>query len=200
MEARQESPPEGNYIPETREAFEKITKAREGRLYFSINPEDVTDLIYNVLEREKGKVIDIVLCIDTTNSMKKYIDPLRARLVSVLQELVNDFPSFRIGMVLYRDYNEAYLTRRIPFTSDFTRFQRDLNAIRVGGGGDIPEAVYEALHDGAIGFTWEAESRIMILIGDGPPHPRPRGRITWETTEAAAEDRNITIHAIILPQ
>jgi Mg-chelatase subunit ChlD len=114
--------------------------------------------------------------------------------------MLSGFPSFRIGMVLYKDYYDEYLTRVVPFTSDFAKFQRDLNAIRVRGGGDIPEAVYEALYDGATRFTWEADARIMLLIGDAPPHPRPRGRITKAMTDSAVEDRNIKVHAMLLPE
>ncbi|MDR2964527.1 MAG: hypothetical protein LBU88_02000 [Treponema sp.] len=201
LEAKQEplpGPSTGNYIPEAVAAFTDI--AKNGELIFSRGPDDVINHIRRVLLNEKGKSLDIVICLDTTNSMKKYIDPVRNELIPVLEELLGGFSSFRIGMVLFKDYYDEYLTRVIPFTTDFTRFQRDLNAIRVRGGGDIPEAVYEALYDGAVRFTWEAESRIIILIGDAPPHPRPRGRITKEMAENAANERNIQVNAMILPQ
>ena len=203
LEARQEplpGPPEGTYMREAVEAFTEIARTGGGDLIYSRTPDDVTDLIRTILQRERGKAIDIVICLDTTNSMRKYIDLLRTKLISMLNELLGSFSSFNIGMVLYKDYYDEYLTRIVPFTTDFARFQRDLNAIRVGGGGDIPEAVYEALYDGATRFSWEAESRIMILIGDAPPHPRPRGKITGEMAKNAAEERDIKVHAILLPQ
>jgi len=103
-------------------------------------------------------------------------------------------------MVLFKDYYEAYLTKIIPFTNNFTRFKDDLNAIRVSGGGDIPEAVYEALNDGAVKFQWAAEARIIILVGDAPPHPKPRGKITKEMAFNAAAERKIKIFAMMLPQ
>jgi hypothetical protein len=203
LEARQEAqpgPPVGTYLPEAVSSFTEIAKAGGGEFIYSSGPDDVVNLIRSILEKERGKNIDIVICLDTTNSMKKYIDPVRASLIPMLNEMLSGFPSFRIGMVLFKDYYEEYLTRVIPFTSDFERFQRDLNAIRVGGGGDIPEAVYEALHEGAVRFQWEAESRIMILIGDAPPHPRPRGRITGAMAKNAAAERNIKVHAMLMPQ
>jgi len=193
-------PPLGIYFPETLEAFAEIARSGSGDLILSRDPDDVVDLIQSALNRETGKTLDLVICLDTTNSMRKYIDALRARLIPMLHDILDDFESFRIGMVLFKDYYDAYLTRVMPFTSDFSRFQRDLNAIAVSGGGDIPEAVYEALYDGATRFTWEAEARIMILIGDAPPHPRPRGRITKEMTDNAINERQITVHAMILPQ
>jgi hypothetical protein len=203
LEAKQEPPvnkKEGEYIPETLSAFTDIAKTSGGSLIYCNDPDEVVDLIQNLLNKETGKKVDIVLCLDTTLSMKKYIDPLRAKLVPVLDQLINKFSSFRIGMVLFKDYYDIYLTKIVPFTSDFKRFQRDLNDIRVQGGGDIPEAVYEALYDGATKFSWEAESKIMILIGDAPPHPKPRGKITKEMQEKAAKDKNIKVSAILLPQ
>jgi len=203
LEAKQEpppGPPQGNYLRETLDKFTEIAKSGGGDLIYSKGPDDVVDLIRGVLEKEKGKALDIVLCLDTTNSMKKFIDPVRAKLIPMLEEMLSGFPSFRIGMLLFKDYNDVYLTRVVPFTSDFAKFQRDLNAIRVSGGGDIPEAVYEALNDGALKFQWESESRVMILVGDAPPHPKPRGKITKEIADKAASDKNIKVHAMLLPQ
>ncbi|MDR0486735.1 MAG: VWA domain-containing protein, partial [Treponema sp.] len=191
------NPPTGTYARETLETFREIAKS--GELIYS-NGTDVTEKIRAALEKERGKNVDIVLCLDTTGSMKKSIDLLRPRLVSVLKELTSTFSSFRIGMVLYKDYYETYVTKNIPFTADFAAFQRELNAIRVNGGGDIPEAVHEALYAGATGFPWAAESRVMILIGDAPPHPKPRGTITKDMVDKAVEEKGLKVSAIILPQ
>ena len=202
LEASQEPPPDppsNRYMSEALAAFTEIAKSGSGDLVMVKDPDDVVEQIRELLRKERGKDLDIVICLDTTNSMRKYIDPLRAKLIPMLQEELSGFPSFRIGMVQFKDYNELYLTRTVPFTSDFARFQRDLNAIRVGGGGDIPEAVYEALYDGAIKFNWQASARIIILIGDAPPHPRPRGRITKVMVDEAVKERGLTVHAMILP-
>jgi len=203
LEAKQEpksGPPEGTYIKETLDTFSEIAKTGGGDLIYAKTPDEVVDLIRTALEKERGKTIDIVICLDTTNSMKKIIDPLRLKLIPMLDRLLGGFSSFRIGMVLFKDYNDVYLTRIVPFTANFARFQRDLNGIRATGGGDIPEAVYEALHDGAVKFQWEAESRVMILIGDAPPHPKPRGKITRDMAYKEAAGRNIKVHAMMLPQ
>jgi Mg-chelatase subunit ChlD len=191
------APTGGAYIPETISAFTAI--GGENTL-FSRGPADLVDRIGSVLENERGRNVDIVICLDTTGSMRPHIDAIRGQLIPMLNRIISEFASFRIGMVLYKDYNQEYLTRVIPFTSDFNAFQRSLNAVRVGGGGDIPEAVYEALYDGATKLPWAAESRIMILIGDAPPHPRPRGRITSQMVDMETEQREIKVHAIIIPE
>jgi hypothetical protein len=190
-------PPEGNYMKDTVETFTEIAT---GDLIYATGPADLVDRIRDELVKETGKAVDIVLCLDTTGSMRDDIAAIRLRLIPMLRDITASFASFRIGMVLYKDYLDEYLTKLIPFTGDFSLFQRNLNAIVARGGRDIPEAVYEALYDGAVKFPWEAESKIMILIGDAPPHPRPQGKITKEMVDKAVEEQGIKVHAIILPQ
>ncbi|MDR2048226.1 MAG: VWA domain-containing protein [Treponema sp.] len=190
-------PPEGNYMKETVAAFTEI--AKDGGLAYSTGPADLVDKIEEALLPETGKSLDLVLCLDTTGSMKNDIDAIRKALIPMLQKRLSAFSGFRIGMVLYKDYFDEYLTRTIAFTGDFSRFQTALNGIQPRGGRDIPEAVYEALYTGT-GFPWEAESRLIILIGDAPPHLRNRGDVSKETVENAAKEKGIKVHAIILPQ
>jgi hypothetical protein len=189
-------PPEGNYMKETVEAFTEI--ARDGELVYSTGPADLVDKIREILPKD-GKSLDLVLCLDTTGSMKDDIDAIRKALVPMLREKLSGFSGFRLGMVLYKDYFDEYLTRKIAFTDDFSRFQTVLNGIQPRGGRDIPEAVYEALFAGT-DFPWEAESRLIILIGDAPPHLRRRGDVSREMVEQAAVEKELKIHAIILPQ
>jgi Mg-chelatase subunit ChlD len=195
-----EGRPEDNYMEAAVDAFSEIARTAGGDLVYSTGPEDLVDRIRELLNKERGKAVDIVLCLDTTSSMKDDIDEVRRALIPMLDEMIAEFAAFRIGMVLYKDYYDEYLNRVIPFTSDFSLFQQTLNGIRVGGGRDIPEAVYEALYEGAVQFPWQAESRIMILIGDAPPHPRQRGKISQETARREAAGRGIKVNAVILPQ
>jgi hypothetical protein len=184
------------YLSETEIAFTEIAGEKT---VSAKDPSDTIERIRDILIKENGKDVDIVICLDATGSMRPYIDMIRTRLITILQEIIPTFDSFRIGMVLYKDYNDEYLTKIIPFTTDLSTFQRNLNAIRVGGGGDIPEAVYEALHAGATRFSWAAESRLMILIGDAPPHPKPRGKKNKKITDDEISQRGIEVHAIIIP-
>jgi len=196
----QEPPPAaatGTYMKETVAAFTGI--AGKNTVYSS-GTSDLVKQIGDILKKEKGEELDIVICLDTTGSMRPHIDSVRLQLTQALREIIAETPSFRIGMVLFKDYREEYLNRIVPFTADFDVFQKNLNAIKIGGGGDIPEAVYEALYAGAVNLPWAAESKIMILIGDAPPHPRPRGTISRQMTEDELAKRGIKMYAIILPQ
>ena len=153
----------------------------------------------DIFSQERGSEVDITVVLDVTGSMRPYFDAIRTGLIPMLQEIVAGFDSYRIGLVFYKDYFDDFLNKVFPFTADFAEIQRNVNDVGVGGGGDIPEAVYEALYAGATRLSWAAERRIMILIGDAPPHPRPRRNITRQMVERETVRRGIEIHAIMLP-
>ncbi|GHT70167.1 hypothetical protein FACS1894110_21140 [Spirochaetia bacterium] len=195
-----EGPPEGNYMKDTVDAFRDIVQNGRGDLVYSTGPADLVEKIEDILDKQSGNSLEVVFCLDTTSSMKDDIDRIRETLSPVLAKRVNQFQSLQVGMVLYKDYFDEYLTRVIPFTRDLNQFQRNLDGIKVGGGRDIPEAVYEALYEGAVSFPWEADDRLLVLIGDAPPHPRQRGKVSKEMVDQATAEKNLEVTAIILPQ
>ncbi|MCP4163360.1 MAG: hypothetical protein GY760_25145, partial [Deltaproteobacteria bacterium] len=112
---------------------------------------------------------------------------------------IASFEQFRIGIVLYRDYKEEYLTKIFAFESDLDVVQGRLNRIKVAGGRDLPEAVYEGLYEAVSSFDWSASSRLIIQVGDALPHEDPKGSITKEMVFSKAQNSNISIFPILLP-
>jgi len=193
--------PAKEQMEKAEESFVDIARKANGDFIYASDPQDLIDIIQSLLKREAGKSLDVVICLDTTGSMGKYIDSVRKMLVPMMSKTLSAFTDWRIGMVLYRDYPpDAYITKIVPFTKDFSLFQRYLNSIVTWGGGDIPEAVYEALYDGADKFPWAAESRLLILVGDAPPHPRPKGEITQEMALEKVAGKGLKLSSILLPQ
>jgi len=196
MQAPAEMPP-GFYAQNAVDSFREIARQGRGNFIFS-TPDDLVEDIHSILENIRGNA-DIVILLDTTASMQMEIRALRTSLIPMLRDITQSFNEWRIGLVSFKDYGYDYVNRTFPFTNDFNVLQRTLNTLIARGGGDIPEAVYEAIYEGAVSFPWEAENRIMILIGDAPPHPRQRGRVSREMAENAVSERNIRLSAIILP-
>jgi hypothetical protein len=153
-----------------------------------------------LIEAAPNESLDLVVCLDTTESMKPYIDDLKANLGSILRKRVSGFASFRIGIVLFKDYwPDDYITRKYPFTSDIAAFEKTLKGVWVEGGKDIPEAEHEALDSAAVEFDWKADRRQVILVTDAPPHPEARGKILFGDVVAAFAERRIEADAIIEP-
>jgi hypothetical protein len=195
-------PPAGNYMKDTRTAFQGIAKDGGGRLRWSKGPGDTANVIKTVLTETGGggQSLDLVICLDTTASMVDDLGAIKTELVKTLKYIQSIYSSCRVGMVLFRDYGDLYLTRDIPLSSDLASLQRQINGASAGGGSDIPEAVYEALYDAGAKLDWKAQKRVIILIGDAPPHPLPRGKITRDMAMNACRNAGAVIEPIILPQ
>jgi hypothetical protein len=162
--------------------------------------DSTSSKIISLMEPGPGKSLDLVVCLDTTQSMTPYIVDIKKNLGPILRERVKGYARFRIGIVLFRDYwPDEFLTRKYPFSSDIAVFERILKAVVVAGGRDIPEAHREALYTAATEFDWSADMRQIILVTDAPPHPLPRGKILFADVVREIERRNIVADAIIEP-
>ena len=199
QQAPRSGPAAENYMPDTLVSYRDIAAETDGVPLLSRGPDDTVPLIRELLPDE-GETLDLVVALDTTQSMHDDMPILQRELTSALQEELAAYRQVRVGFMFYRDYYEEYLVRGSGFLDSYQAVQATLDRVRIAGGRDLPEAIYEALWAGIKGFEWRSPNRMIILIGDAPPHPRPRGSVTREQVYAAAADEGITIHTIILPQ
>ena len=199
-EKEQKPEPEGEYNPETVATFKRIAKEGGGTSVISPGKDDLIPTIGELIDEAEGEALDLVLALDTTLSMKDEFPHLRKELVPLVREHTRRFARLRVGLLLYRDYFEQYLVKTYRFAEDLDTIQANIDRARVHGGREIPEAVFEALYAGIESYPWQADARLLILIGDAPPHPKPRGKITEEMVYSKASGLAIVIHTIILPQ
>ena len=196
-----------DYNPVASEKFKEMSND----IIYSKGPETIIDDIRGLLEKIDNKDnLDLVFAIDATGSMKNDIDKLKTDMQPLLSELFGDTPGTRVGLLFYRDYGDTFKymdlpVKVFPFTSNFTSFSKNLNSVRIYGkeGGDIPEAVYEAMYASCEFYSWRnTAQKKIILIGDAEPHPTPRGsgRYSKEFVMGIAESRKIKIHSILLPK
>lgn len=194
------------YNPEAGEKFSEISDF----LIYSKGPETIVDDIMESINAIfPKKSADIVFAIDATGSMKDDIEKLREEWIPKLIKGLSEFDDVRLGLLLYRDYGDNFKYKGIPvkffdFTEDTNIFIKNLNSFEIKGreGGDIPEAVYEALYGSLEFYGWrDNASRKIILIGDAQPHPTPRGtkKYTKELVQKLAAEKSIAIDAIITP-
>ena len=195
------------YNPVASEKFKEIT---DDEMIYSKGPETIVEDILGIIDGfDKTKPLDFVLAIDATGSMKDDIDELKARLKPALRKLFGESHDARFGLLFYRDYGDTYKYMGLPvklfvFTQSYNNFQQNLDSIYIRGteGGDVPEAVYEALYASCAFYTWRPEAdRHVILIGDAEPHPFPRGsgKYSKEYVMGVAKVKGIKTHAILLP-
>lgn len=191
-------PPENIYMDEAVKNFSEIASLGGGEVVYS-GDENLVEDIGKIIDLFDGPTIDLVFAIDTTESMRNDIDMLRSRFPAMIAENIEKYEKARLGLLYYKDYNEEYLTKPHPFTEDPAVVKAMLNSARVWGGKDRPEAVYEALYDCVTWYEWEADDRVVILIGDAPAHPKQRGKISRDMVFEEAGAKDVTIYTIILP-
>ncbi|MEI6309212.1 MAG: S-layer homology domain-containing protein [bacterium] len=124
--------------------------------------------------------IDLVFCIDTTGSMDDDIQQVKDQAAMIINTLASMTSDFRIGLVGYRDIGsypaDDPIFQDFPFTNDVQAITANINALTADGGGDDPEAVYEALmramDNVTLGQWRNGAGKIIILMGDAEPHEK----------------------------
>jgi len=110
--------------------------------------------------------LDVAFCLDHTGSMGAVITEAKARvelLTSLVGHVVADT---RWGLVTYDDR----VGMELPLASSANRLRELLNGVVAKGGDDVPEGVDKAL-EAAAKFSWRKKAgKVVIIIGDAPPH------------------------------
>lgn len=190
--------------------FSEIANASGGIISYSQENENLAqDLLKSLDKLKDEEKIDVVFVIDSTGSMKDDLEILKTQWIPSFTKQIETFPDYRIALLFYRDYNDSYIYKGLPvkyfaFTNQISKFIKYINSVSIKGneGGDVPEAVYEALYAALEFYDWrEDASKKIILLGDAEPHPYPRGskKITQETVTKIANQKNIKLDCIIVP-
>lgn len=197
-----------DYNSAAAEKFGELAEDGSGILYYS-NLEKLADDLVNSVAKISAKKADVVFAIDTTGSMKNDMEILRKEWIPKFAEQLKKFDDLRVGLLFYRDFNDSYNYKGLPvkyfaFTKDIARFEKDLNSAVIHGneGGDIPEAVYEAIFASINFYDWRKDAfKKIILVGDAEPHAKPKGpkKITQEKVMAQAKEKEIVLDCIIVP-
>ena len=197
-----------NYIHEAVSSFNELTGCSGGKLVYAPTSSDIIPFVRRLVGGhpfevdQKSTELDLMFVLDVTESMKSYIEAVKLDMLSFLDDMQKSFKAVRVGLILYKDYADDFVVKEASvFTRDFKKFSNILQDVKVGGGGDIPEAVYEGVFLG-LRQSWRVNKpmvvRKLILIGDAPPHNKTRGKVKKEYVEKMAQDKKIEINTILL--
>lgn len=116
------------------------------------------------------KSLDVVFAVDTTGSMGEVIVWLQRNVIKMMRALAIISREPRIGLVFYRDRGDTYVVKPIPLTGNAGKLAKALEGAKAHGGGDVPEAVYDALATAVGKMKWVSGNKVIIVAGDAPPH------------------------------
>lgn len=118
--------------------------------------------------------VEACFVLDTTGSMSSAIAAAREKVWFIATRIVDapQRPDVRLCLMAFRDRGDDYVTRLSPLTDEIDVIYETLQGLDANGGGDMPEAVYQALMETVRNAGWSDDPgilRVIFLIGDAPP-------------------------------
>ena len=185
--------------------FSEIASLSGGFVGFSPTAElfsNTVDVVLESILERAGAQTDVAIVLDTTGSMGDDIGNVQdnmGRLIERLQERADEI-GLRLSLILYKDTAESYVTREaLDFTSDLDSVDSVIQSVTVGGGGDNPEAVNDALLTALNDLSWRSgANRSVVLIGDAPGHSRSYAG-NFSTEDVVSQYRDAGLGIIVYP-
>jgi hypothetical protein len=144
------------------------------------------------------ETLDVGLLVDTTGSMGDEIQYLKTEFLALSSRIKALHPDAaqRWSLVVYRDLDDAYVTRTFDFGSDPAVYQATLAAQQSGGGGDFPEAPEKGLAV-ATELGWRLDDgsvRLLFWVADAPHHAENAAAMA--NAIRAAQEKRIHVYPV----
>lgn len=153
--------------------------------------------LVDYLSALRQRDLDVVIAMDSTASMLPMISEARAGTDALIQFMCDLSRTMRFGFVAYRDHDNPPVCEVQPLTDDIASVRNFLFRVRITGGADLPEAVYDGLEECTKMRFRETATRQVILVGDAPPHRNDSARLL-KLLESYDEE-GVTVHAAHVP-
>ncbi|MFB0561410.1 MAG: VWA domain-containing protein [Candidatus Lokiarchaeia archaeon] len=162
-----------------------------------------TELAKELQEKiDSLSMLELVIVTDSTGSMGGALEAIKTKIAELLYQLSEKIPGVRVGALTYRDHcdeNSSYLLSAHPFTDEHKELISFIKQWTSKGGGDIPEAVEDALNYLDKGYDWELAKRVVIIIGDAPPHTSKEcpKNLDWKEETKKLADKEVKVYTVL---
>jgi hypothetical protein len=198
----------GVFDVEALDYLKKLSIRTGGFVTFSPRPNsfaESVDAVLDIILKDRGTAgNDVVLIIDTTNSMTNDIQNLKEKKDEILQKLKDksNHPDLKLSLIAYRDKNNSYMAKIVrDFTTSARSFGGAIDELNAGEGNkDIPEAILDALDLADTKLSWRADTnKSVILASDAPGFPVSYSNQTVEQILERYSQKNhqIAIYSIL---
>lgn len=125
-----------------------------------------------------GTKSDIVFVFDDTGSMGDQIDGMKAEVTDLVSEIETAGIDSRYGLVTFKDD----VSVELELTDDASALKDEVDTLFASGGGDLPEANFDAIQR-ALEFDFRSDAqKVVIDITDAVSHYRGDGSGVSEYT------------------
>lgn len=146
------------------------------------------------------KAIDLVLCLDTSNSMDGLIDSAKLKLWDVVNELarLRPTPDLRVALYSYGNDNYApangWVKKELDLTADLDDVYKALNTLRTRGGTELVARVGKAAVTEQPWSRAPGALKLLFVCGNEPVDQDRQ--VTLEEVADLAKGRGITLNTI----
>ena len=152
-------------------------------------------------KNQAAEQIDLLFVLDTTGSMGGLIQGAKTKIWRIVNDVMQNQrcgADVRVGLIGYRDKDDEYVTRKVNLNQDLDEVYAELMAFKAAGGGDEPEHVRLALHEGVNQMNWRANSKkVLFLVGDAPPKDSYIETPSVSHTAQKAKQKGIIINTLL---
>lgn len=146
-------------------------EASSGRQPLYTGEEKLTGSFTRHIQTMREGGLDIVFVFDSTSSMAEVLRQVKYKIENLIVVFKQLVPTCRVGLVTYRDADEAFVTRSHPLSHGTISLNNFLRQIYAEGGGDYEEAIDQGLRTAIQEMKWRPKAKkIIVLMGDAPPH------------------------------
>lgn len=148
----------------------------------------------------RGKPVDLVICLDTSNSMDGLIDSAKRKLWDIVNEFGRAKPVPQLRVALYSYGNDDYspsngwVRQEVGLTSDLDKISEKLFGLRTHGGTEyVARVTQAALRE----LDWSKEPgayKVIFVCGNEPADQDKEVKL--ESVAETAVRQNVTINTI----
>jgi hypothetical protein len=159
--------------------------------------DDTFTRLLDYLSILKQRDLELAIVMDATASMRPMVDQARAGIDSLIVFLSDISREMRLAFIAYRDHDNKPVWDGHAFTTNVNSIRDYLFKLRITGGADYPEAVFEGLAACAE-LKWSKQAtKQIVLVGDAPPHEGDLYRI--RALLDSYVELGMTVHAAHVP-
>ena len=148
----------------------------------------------------QGKPVDLVLCLDTSNSMDGLIDSAKRKLWTVVNDLakIEPAPTLRVALYSYGNNNydpgKGWVRKDLDLTGDLDEVYKRLFALTTKGGNEyVARVTHAALTD----LKWAEDKdalRLVFVCGNEPVDQDKQ--VTLDSAASLARSKGVIVNAI----
>jgi Mg-chelatase subunit ChlD len=164
-----------------------------------VGQTNVRPIRRDVRQRAARRALDVGFLVDATGSMGDEMTFLQSELKDIVRRVraVEPDLDIRVSVVFYRDRDDDFVTKSLPFTRRVDDAVSFIAGTSAGGGGDFPEDMNAGL-EAMMRQSWsrDAVPQMLFLLADAPPKQYPGADYTYHEAIQDAAANGIAIYPV----